>query len=514
MKKQIDSRKRFLIVLAVLTVAFLAARSGFDSYFRTTGEYSSLYLLPAAVMAACVCYALLDVTGNSFFLCFLACFFTFLLGRRVIYRVTGESSSDFSPWVESRTDFKLAVGLFGLLFGYMLLDFLTRKKGGKKPSKFVVRKKKAAEIRAISKLLFYCAFPCWLYTMLDVAFFVLRNGYAEYYVSYSSSVPTLIRLIGTTAPMFFFVFLGMMPRKREALLPIALYLVYAVASLATGRRLTLITSLVIIFAYCLLRNKAPNRKETWISKKILLGMCVLVPLLLMAMYLFEYIRGAAAVGNASDNHPLWGFFIRQGVSVNVIKYAQAFEEKANPQACYSLYSTLKWFDDSFLAKLLGVDLPYEFGKQTPLVAFRGTSLAHMVSYYANRRSYLAGMGYGSCYIAELYMDFGYWGVWLGNVLYGAVICLLLKRAPQRGYRWVYAIGLFVCNSLFVAPRASFDEFFAKLLYVDCWAPLALLLLLAYNKKLNALTMKLVSIVQRESYALTIKLIDKIQRKAR
>lgn len=497
MKKQIGDKKRLSFVFAVVAVAFAAAIVGIYAYYQKSGDYTCLYLMPALMMVACVCYALSDVTGNSFFLCYLACFFTFLLGRRVIYRVTGYHDTNFSPWIESRTDLKLLVGLFGLLCGYMLLDRLNCRSGKEHPVEDAAAEDKTAQIRMISKTLFYCAFPFWLYTMLDVAWFVLRNGYAEYYLSYSSRVPALVRLAGKTAPMFFCVFLAMMPRKKEAFLPILLYLVYAVASLATGRRLTLITSLLIVFAYCLFRNKAPDRTEVWVSKKIMIGLGVLIPLLLMAMYVFEYIRGDGAVGNVTDNHPFWGFFIRQGVSENVIKYAQAFEKWSNPDARYSLYSTLKWLSDSFFAELLGIDVPFVFGKQSPAVAFRGTSLAHLVSYYANRRTYLAGMGYGSCYIAELYIDFGYWGVWVGNVLYGAVICLLLKRAPQRGYHWWFATGLFACNSLFVAPRASFDEFFAKLLYVDFWAPLVLLILLAYNKKLNALTMKILNLIHRK-----------------
>lgn len=497
MKKQIVEKKKLFFVFAAFAVVFAAAIMGIYAYYQKSGDYSCLYLMPALMMVACVCYAFLDVTENSFFLCFLACFFTFLLGRRVIYRVTGYHDTDFSPWVESRTDIKLVIGLFGLLCGYMITDLLTGRIGKKRPVKNAADENKCAQIRIISKTLFYCTFPFWLYTMLDVAWFVLRNGYAEYYLSYSSHVPTLVRLAGKTAPMFFCVFLAMMPRKKEAFLPILLYLVYAVASLATGRRLTLITSLLIIFAYCLFRNKTPNRTEVWVSKKIMIGLGVLIPLLLMAMYVFEYIRGDGAVGNVTDNHPFWGFFIRQGVSENVIKYAQAFEKRANPDATYSLYSTLKWLGDSFFAELLGIEVPFVFGKQSPAVAFRGTSLAHWVSYYANRRTYLAGMGYGSCYIAELYLDFGYRGVWLGNILYGAVICLLLKRAPQRGHNWWYAIGLFISSSLFVAPRASFDEFFAKLLYVDFWAPLVLLILLAYNKKLNALTMKILNLIHRK-----------------
>ena len=40
-----------------------------------------------------------------------------------------------------------------------------------------------------------------------------------------------------------------------------------------------------------------------------------------AMYLFEYIRSNNYVGHANDYSPIVGFFVRQGTSVNAVKYA-------------------------------------------------------------------------------------------------------------------------------------------------------------------------------------------------
>ena len=202
---------------------------------------------------------------------------------------------------------------------------------------------------------------------------------------------------------------------------------------------------------------------------------VAAPVLLMGMYLFEYIRPGAAVGSAADNFPLFGFFMRQGVSVNVIKYGKYFEEQMNPDAHYALYSTLKWINGNTLFELLGVELPFAFGKQSVETAINGTYLADFVSFHANRDSYLAGQGYGSSYVAELYADMGYTGVLLGSVLYGAVIAGVYRFAPRKGYCWVYAMGLFAADSLLTAPRASFDACFVKPLYVDFWMPVVIVL---------------------------------------
>lgn len=98
----------------------------------------------------------------------------------------------------------------------------------------------------------------------------------------------------------------------------------------------------------------------------------------------------------------------------------------NPDAYYSLYNTLKWLSDSWIDHLLNLNLNFEFGRQSLETAISGTYLADFVSYNANPTTYLTGMGYGSCYLEELYVDFGYIGVFLGNVIYGILLCVLLK----------------------------------------------------------------------------------------
>ena len=195
---------------------------------------------------------------------------------------------------------------------------------------------------------------------------------------------------------------------------------------------------------------------------------------LMFMYFFEYVRSEHAVGIASEYSPLLGFFVRQGTSINVIKYAELFEERLNPDAYYSLYNTLKWLQDSWIDYLLNLNLNFEFGRQSLETAISGTSLADFVSYNANPTTYLTGMGYGSCYIEELYVDFGYIGVFLGNVIYGILLCVLLKNAVNKGNIWKIAIGLFMIDAIFKAPRATFDAFWGSFLYFNSWGPFLLI----------------------------------------
>ena len=299
------------------------------------------------------------------------------------------------------------------------------------------------------------------------------------YISYSSRIPWYVRQIGYFAPTAFYVFLATLPEKKDAKVPIMLYILYAFLSLGTGRRVNFITSLLIIFAYAMCRNKIRPGEKPWIGKKGIWAICLCVPILMGAMYLFEYIRSNNYVGQANDYSPIVGFFVRQGTSVNAVKYAELYKNNLDSEAHYSLYNILRWLQNSPFNSLFNLDLDFSFGNQSLSTALHGTYLADFVSYYANSYGYAIGTGYGSCYFEELYIDYGYIGVFIGNIIYGLTFRVLSQIISDGKNVWKIAVGLFMLNSLFQAPRSTFDAFVGRLLYPEFWAPIIIIWGLAY-----------------------------------
>lgn len=458
----------------------------FGSYILMTEEYTLLIILPCIVFIGGIWYTFRSFYNNIFLFCFLVCFFTFLLGGQVINKFMHVYGYNFSEKIEIHTDLLLLISLLGLLFGYILTGKTNNNKHLKPYSNY--NDIFYRNVRKISKNYFFVTYLFWVLILLDNVRFVLQYDYVNYYLSYSSSIPAIIRQIGYMAPMALYIFLATMPTKKEAKITIIMYLVYLVLSLGTGRRIYFMTGLLFIFAYMMLRNVVHPEKKPWIDKKAIIKICIIVPMLLVMMYLFEYVRSESYVGTVSQYSPLIGFFIRQGTSINVIKYAEMFKIELNPEAFYSLYNTLKWLQNSIFNNFLQINLSFEFGRQTQGTALYGTYLADFVSYKANSYIYLSGMGYGSCYIAELYADFGYIGVFIGNIIYGFLLCKLLKNATQKGNIWLVAVGFFMVGTLFKAPRATFDAFWGQLLYFNSWGPLAIIYIIANiydikNKKL-------------------------------
>ena len=56
------------------------------------------------------------------------------------------------------------------------------------------------------------------------------------------------------------------------------------------------------------------------------------------------------------------------------------------------------------------------------------------------------------------VDFGYIGVFLGNVIYG-ICCVFIKNAVNRGNILEDCDWIVMIDAIFKAPRATFDAFF-------------------------------------------------------
>lgn len=466
----VKKNRKMLSVLVTLILIGLFITLGL--YICAKEDYSLLIILPCIVFIGGIIYCTNSFYDNIFLFCFLLCFFTFLLGGQVINRFYHVYGYNFSNKIEIHTDLVLLISLIGLLIGYIMTNRFS--KINSKKVELNYNNTYCKDIRYISKICFYGTYLLWMLTLIDTVLFVIQYGYTSYYISYASRVPAIIRAVGYMSPMTFFIFLATMPSKKEAKIPIIMYVLYSILSLGTGRRIHFMVGLLFVFAYMMFRNVVCPEKKQWISKKAIIRLCIVIPVLLMFMYMFEYQRSEYSVGDSTQYSPLIGFFVRQGTSVNVIKYTELFESRLNPNAYYSLYNTIQWLQESVLRNILDLNLAFEFGKQSQITATSGTYLADFVSYNANASIYLTGMGYGSCYIEELYVDFGYVGVFLGNIFYGFLLCKLLKSASTKRNIWLTAIGLFMVNELFKAPRATFDACFGRLLYFSNWGPIVLI----------------------------------------
>jgi len=152
------------------------------------------------------------------------------------------------------------------------------------------------------------------------------------------------------------------------------------------------------------------------------------------------------------------FFITQGSSNEIISHGYLVAEKLPVQNTFysfgSLYNYLT--QNIIISNIFGID---RLAQNTVEMATRGNNFSASITYFNYPISYLRGIGMGSSYVAELYYDFRYFGVVLGNSLLAIILLVLSKLMTLRW--WFFSLGLICLQVLLFIPRASYLDWVSQ-----------------------------------------------------
>ncbi|MFR5556725.1 MAG: O-antigen polysaccharide polymerase Wzy [Coprococcus sp.] len=81
------------------------------------------------------------------------------------------------------------------------------------------------------------------------------------------------------------------------------------------------------------------------------------------------------------------------------------------------------------------------------------NFSHNFSYLVRKDDYLNGQGWGSSYILETYVDFGYIGLILFNLILGILLVYMLKRLGRNTLLGHYLL-IVINNNLFDSKSRS------------------------------------------------------------
>ena len=307
-------------------------------------------------------------------------------------------------------------------------------------------------LRIVSLVMFYLSMLCFMMVELEKLVFMAGREYEEYYTSFQTQMPAVIRAFDTMMKYFLCIFLATMPSKPMTFIPLCLYFLSAVPSLLIGIRNPIVLNAIFIFLYYFLRDVRENSKK-WLGYGEKVFIILMAPAAVLFLGAYNYIREGSSVAVGGVIGLLLDFLRKQGVSFNVLCIAYDIMPKVRifEAGNYTFGDFTDYFLHNDLVEgLLG--LP-DLGTGNNVVsATQGHSFSHAMSYAAMGDSYLEGHGYGSSFILETFFDFGWLGVVLGALVFG-FLTILLVRWFQKG--WVAGtITLVSLTSLFFVPRAS------------------------------------------------------------
>lgn len=420
-------------------------------------------------------YSLEKFYERIIFLAFNVTFFVFLIGRMTVsafFNYKESSSNLFGLHFSSASTvnhilISLYISLIFLYFGYLIIQKIAISKFNDSYNNRRHLSPYWLGFKAFSKYFFYFTSVFKLALLLERIKVVGMHGYYETFSTFRSSFPGIFVILGEIYIVAFFAFLACKPRKSEVRYPLLIFILISILSLFSGTRADFMQNMIILIVYFSIREKEVFEKFVhdsktflvksgkWLGKKHLLLIIVSLPVVLIILNGIAYLRGGQDIHFLSAFEFILDFFYAQGVSANVIGYTKTLADII-PDKLYSIGPILEYIENKIVRQYI-LGEPEIIG-QTVERAINGYIFSHTISYLILGDLYLAGVGYGSSFVAELYHDFGYFGIAGGSLIYGMLIKIF--------YRWLKSnnviltlITLLMLKTFFMTPRAGTISFF-------------------------------------------------------
>lgn len=405
-------------------------------------------------------YSLLRLKTRLLLFFFCITIFTFLLTRLVLPYIVMtdyiESKMDaiiysFSPEINRHVYRSLFISIVSIFAGYSMVKETDEVHFG-----FDIESETIQKIRWVSKNLFiFCTF-FFAIALMEKVKYVMENGYFSYYLDFKSGLPGIVGKLSNLYKPMLYLYLATMPCKKEARWLIYSFVLMAGFSLLTGGRSAFMLDCILVAVYYFLRNYL-TPETPWISKKGMIAIIAALPILLIAMFMMASLRSNEESDSASLTDLFFNFFFQQGISVQVIGLTHIYQDILNDGRLFSLGVITDNFNDNFIFRLMGMGVRY--APQSEDMALYGHSLANTLTYYHEPEAFLIGYGLGTCYIAEIWHDFGYLGLVLWNILYGFILAKSYQWA-QRNI-WMFALSLIMIMHIIYAPRGCACTFLSE-----------------------------------------------------
>jgi oligosaccharide repeat unit polymerase len=300
--------------------------------------------------------------------------------------------------------------------------------------------------------------------------------YEQYYLKDLTAGTTLVeRTLATMEPYALCAFLATLPSKRLSLVALLLHLLTTVPQLLIGTRGSFVLAVIFIALYYVLREYTDG-KGTWIGRIEKTVALIMLPLGVLGLGLMNYVRAHTQAYGLTIVDLLVDAFYKQGASYTVL--SRAYEVHGQIEMLGFKGYSFGGLTDYILYGPIGTNLLGTVDLYTGNnihLAVQGHSFAHANAYYAHW-NYLGGEGFGSSYLLELYQDFGYVGVAVFSLFFGALLNAM-QRLFQRGWLWATLV-LISASIIFHTPRGATVEWIEYIWTPQFWFTIVLIVLCA------------------------------------
>ena len=423
-----------------------------------------------------IIFSFLHLKERIIFLVFHGAFFTFLLSRPILGTLCGDDWWNSMSQSEENVRFAVlivTISLVSMFVGASLFSaYLKRNENN---NERVLHSPKKEEyiiaLQIVSLLVFVIAAIFFFIQESEKLVFIWQKNYLDYYTGFQSQLPNYIHTFAGFLPYSLCVYLATMPTKKHTFIPLCIYWISSLPSLIVGLRNPLILNSIFIFLYYFLRD-AFRDKEKWIGKIEKALLVVAIPVITIFMSLYTYVRSDLPIKFDTPLSAIKEFFVSQGVTFDVIAmgYGYRFNLPVRPGRNYTFGGIIDYILHGRIGQFLfGTEGLPDGNNLTN--ALESNSLAHNMSYVIKRDDYLNGHGWGSSYLLENYIDFGFIGVVVFSVILGALF--LLFTYWLRKNIMLRVLVLMSLTSIFFIPRAEATGWLTFIVTLQFWLCMAI-----------------------------------------
>lgn len=355
-----------------------------------------------------------DIPNNVVFLFFSLMLLFFISGKVIIDGLFNNSFSGFSDEIKYKALLCIYISHISFYIGYKFLN-----------KRFKINHNHEFNYSNYSisyKLLFIICIAssfAFLFVNLEKIEFVLNNGYLTYYTNFSSNIPSIILSIsGFFYISFFSIICFPMSKKRKTFL-YCIFIINNFITLFTGQRSQFGLNLLVISIILIIQNK--EKFMQLLTKKFFIKLTIVSLLIAFLFQLVSVIRNDEGLSWNKLN-PLTLIYA-QGNSSNVIAYTILCENQLDNHL-YSLATIEETINNNTIIKKLFHTKSYK-GNSYDIVRDK-SYLSYDLSYIILGEDYFKGLGLGTSYIAEIYKDFSYIGLFLFGIFLSGM-CLIYNK---------------------------------------------------------------------------------------
>ena len=458
-KKDIVSYILFLITAVVGLVCF--------QFFKDKYEYNSMLTVLIIVWGINIVIGAIEFKQRIIMILFDFCIFLFLITRVLIPAVQGEAWwLRYDVYANLFATYAILLSILSISAGVILVEAFSK-------IVFTKKKKKKNELvhreilLKIVRVILIACMVCFFIREFDKLLFMRGRVYEEYFSAYSSRVPFFITIPAGCMSIFLCILLALKPSKKESFIWLFIYIISALPMLKIGIRNPFILNCIFAFVYYVLRDSLEkDSKNKWIGKKEKIIVICAIPVMVISMGAYNYVRAGKSVDLSVANLVV-DFAYKQGTTYDTVLQGYIYENQLpmKEQKNYTFGAiTDSFFYNSLGKRIFKLD---DIGEGNCLrQAYNGHTFSHSISYVVLGSDYIAGNGRGSSYIIENYVDWKFPGVIFFSLFLG-IICGSIPLLFRKN--WIIAtICLSVITNIFFTPRAESTAFLTFLVSYKFW----------------------------------------------